>query len=489
MAEMEPVIGLEIHAQLNTATKLFCSCPTEAVLDATAPADSPPEDRPNSRVCEVCTGQPGALPRTNARAVELAATAGLALGCRVNEYSVFSRKNYFYPDLPAGFQTSQLDPPICEGGGLAITDGEGREKRIRLNRIHLEDDAGKCVHDDQRGRTLVDLNRAGTPLIEIVTEPDFRSSGEVMEFLKKLHNILVHLEVTKGRLEEGEFRCDVNISLRPRGVEKLGTRSEIKNLNSFRHAGQAIEYEIVRQGGLYDQGATLVQETRLFDPARQETRSLRSKEDAHDYRYFPQPDLPPVHVSPGALARLKAAMPELPEQAEARLLALGLTEEQAAVFLDRRGAVAYFDQARPLLGDDRRLAALMVELLLPACQRDGLSPLECRVPPAALAALGKLMADNTLSRRAAYDLFPELFEKGGDPGELARSKGVLQISDTGAISDMAAEIIAANPGEARKYREGQEKILSFFVGQLMKKSKGAANPKLAGEVLSKLLKS
>ena len=477
MAEMEPVIGLEIHAQLNTATKLFCSCATDG------------EDRPNSRICEVCSGQPGALPRTNGRAVELAAKAGLALGCRVNEFSIFSRKNYFYPDLPAGFQTSQLDPPICEGGGLSITGGDGREKRIRLNRIHLEDDAGKCLHDEQRGQTLVDLNRAGTPLIEIVTEPDFRSSGEVIEFLKKLHAILVHLEVTRGRLEEGEFRCDVNISLRPRGTETLGTRSEIKNLNSFRHAGQAVEYEIIRQGGLYDRGQPLVQETRLFDPARQETRSLRSKEDAHDYRYFPQPDLPPVTVTPETLARLKSEMPELPAEVEARLLSLGLTGEQAAVLLDRRGAVEYFDQARVILKDDKRTATLMLELLLPACQREDCPPLECRVPPSALAALGKLMADNTLSRRAAYDLFPELFEKGGDPGELAKAKGVLQISDAGAIEAMAADIIAANPGEAQKYREGQEKILSFFVGQLMKKSQGAANPKLAGEVLSRLLKS
>ena len=476
MAEMEPVIGLEIHTQLNTATKLFCSCPTDG------------QDLPNSRICEVCSGQPGALPRTNGRAVELAAKAGLALGCRVNEYSIFSRKNYFYPDLPGGFQTSQLDPPICEGGGLVITGDDGREKHIRLNRIHLEDDAGKCVHDEQRGQTLVDLNRAGTPLIEIVTEPDFRSSGEVMEFLKKLHGILVHLEVTLGRLEEGEFRCDVNISLRPRGTETLGTRSEIKNLNSFRHAGQAVEYEIIRQGGLLERGQTLVQETRLFDPARQETRALRSKEDAHDYRYFPQPDLPPVHVAPEILARLKAEMPELPDQVEARLLALGLTGEQAAVLLDRRGAVAYFDQARAVLGDGKRVATLMLELLLPACQRDDCPPRECKVPPSALAELGRLLADNTLSRRAAYDLFPELFEKGGDPGELARVKGVLQISDAGAITEMAAEIIAANPGEARKYRDGQEKILSFFVGQLMKKSQGAANPKLAGEVLSKLLK-
>jgi len=476
MTDMEPVIGLEIHTQLKTATKLFCACPASS------------GDEPNHNICEVCSAQPGALPRLNGKAVELATRAGLALGCRISETSIFSRKNYFYPDLPAGFQTSQLDPPICLGGGLTIKDDQGNDLHIRLNRIHLEDDAGKCIHDEQRGQTLVDLNRAGTPLIEIVTEPDFRSSTQVMEFLKKLHSILVHLGVTEGRLEEGEFRCDVNISLRPRGTEKLGTRSEIKNLNSFRHAGQAVEYEIVRQGTLYAQGLPLTQETRLFDPARQETRSLRSKEEAHDYRYFPQPDIPPVTVSPELLASVSASMPELPDQVRDRLLSLGLTEEQTAVLLDRRQAVEYFDAARQILGDPKRLAALMLELLLPACQREEISPLESKVGPQTLAALAKLMADNTLGRRAAYDLFPELFEKGGDPATLAEAKGVLQVSDTGAISALAAEVIAAHPDEAQKYREGQEKILSFFVGQLMRRSKGAANPKTANEVLVKLLK-
>ena len=472
MSDLEPVIGLEIHTQLNTATKLFCSCPASS------------GDEANSHICEICSGQPGALPRLNSKAVELAALAGLALGCRVSEISIFSRKNYFYPDLPAGFQTSQLDPPICLGGGLEI----GQGKHIRLNRIHLEDDAGKCIHDEQRGQTLVDLNRAGTPLIEIVTEPDLGSAEEVMEFLKKLHGILVRLGVTLGRLEEGEFRCDVNISLKPKGSTVLGTRCEIKNLNSFRHAGQAIEYEIVRQGGLYAAGEEVLQETRLFDPARLETRSLRSKEEAHDYRYFPQPDLPPVHVPLELLERLKASMPELPDQIRARLTAQGLSEEQTAVLLDRRQAVEYYDATVKASGDPKRAATLMLELLLPACLREGIEPFQSKLPPESLAALGRLMADNTLSRRAAYDLFPDLFNQGGDPAELAKSKGVLQVSDSGAIASLAAEVIAAYPDEARKYRDGQEKILSFFVGQVMKKSKGAANPKLAGEVLSDLLK-
>ena len=316
MPEMEPVIGLEIHAQLKTRTKLFCDCPTA------------PADQPNTNICEIFTGQPGALPRMNAKALELAAKAGLALGSTVNLKSLFSRKNYFYPDLPNGFQTSQLDPPICSGGFMAI-GGPEREKVIRLNRIHLEDDAGKNIHDERRGRTLVDLNRAGTPLIEIVTEPDLSSSAEAVEFMKKLHALLVRLEVTEGRLEEGEFRCDVNVSLKPKGATELGVRGEIKNLNSFRHVGQAIDYEIKRQSAVYASGGTVRQETLHFDPARHETRVLRTKEEAHDYRYFPQPDLPPIEVKPETLALLRESIPEPVEATLARLSSMGLKDDQA----------------------------------------------------------------------------------------------------------------------------------------------------------------
>lgn len=472
MSQMEPVIGLEIHAQLKTATKLFCGCSTSSGRG------------PNANICELCSGQPGALPRLNAKAVELAALAGLALGCLVNEVSIFARKSYFYPDLPGGFQTSQLDPPICQGGGLSLEDGAF----IRLNRIHLEDDAGKCIHDGQRGQSLVDLNRAGMPLIEIVTEPDLRSSAQVVDFLKKLHAILVHLGVSNGRMEEGEFRCDVNISLRPQGTEKLGVRNEIKNLNSFRHVAQAIEYEIVRQQRLYDDGQSLVQQTRLFDPARQETRALRSKEEAHDYRYFPQPDLPPVLVSAELLARLKASMPKLPQELKAELLAQGLSEEQAAVLLERPQSLEYFQKAVAEFSEPKKVATLMLELFLPACQREGLKALDAKLQPSQLAKLASLMASDTLSRRAAYDLFPQLFAEGGDPEALAKASGKIQLSDAGAIETLAQAIIEAHPEEARKYREGQEKILSFFVGQLMRQSKGAANPKVAGEVLARLMK-
>ncbi|MDR3153136.1 MAG: Asp-tRNA(Asn)/Glu-tRNA(Gln) amidotransferase subunit GatB [Deltaproteobacteria bacterium] len=473
--EMEPVIGLEIHAQLNTRTKLFCACPTEFG----AP--------PNTNICEVCTGQPGALPRMNGRALELAAKAGLALGSRVNERSLFSRKNYFYPDLPNGFQTSQLDPPICEGGGLEIAADDGSPKLVRLNRIHMEDDAGKCIHDEARGISLIDLNRAGTPLIEIVTEPDISSAREAVEFLKKLHGLLVRLGVTRGRLEEGEFRCDVNISLKPRGASELGVRGEIKNLNSFRFVGQAIDYEISRQGAVYSSGGKVLQETLHFDSVRGETRSLRSKEEAHDYRYFPQPDLPPAEVSPDLLARLRQELPENPEDALARLLGSGLKEEQARLILERRGALDYFDACVVAGAAAPRAASLMLELFLPFCQKEGVSPLESAFGPDLMARLAGLADSGTLGRRKVQELSERMFREGADPEKLTRDLGLSQISDEGELMGMARRAVAESPAEAAKYRAGQDKILSFFVGRLMKLSGGRAEPRKAGELLRAVL--
>ncbi|MDR0621004.1 MAG: Asp-tRNA(Asn)/Glu-tRNA(Gln) amidotransferase subunit GatB [Deltaproteobacteria bacterium] len=478
VTEMEPVIGLEIHAQLKTKTKLFCSCPIE------------PGAEPNTNICEVCTGQPGALPRMNEKAIELAAMAGLALGSKVNSKSLFSRKNYFYPDLPNGFQTSQLDPPICQGGAMDVDTPSG-PKTIRLNRIHLEDDAGKCVHDEKRGRTLVDLNRAGTPLIEIVTEPDLNSPAEAIEFLKKLHALLVRLGVTEGRMEEGEFRCDVNVSLRPKGSTELGVRGEIKNLNSFRFAGQAIEYEIKRQSALYAQGQSVLQETLHFDPAKRETRTLRTKEEAHDYRYFPQPDLPPVRVSEELLTRIRESMPASVEETNQKLLDLGLREDLVTLFMDRKGAPEYLQAAQaalPDFNDAKKLAAVMAEFLLPACQKADLPVSEAPVTPQKLAKLASLMDKGTIGRRAAQELFPLLFQTGADPEELAKEKGLIQISDKGALSAMAAEVVALHPQEVAKYRDGQEKVLSFLVGQLMRKSRGAADPKGAGQALIEAMK-
>ena len=474
MPEMEPVIGLEIHAQLMTRTKLFCDCPTA------------PASEPNVNICEICTGQPGALPRMNAKALELAAKAGLALDCEVNLKSLFSRKNYFYPDLPNGFQTSQLDPPICSGGFMAI-GGPEREKVIRLNRIHLEDDAGKNIHDERRGRTLVDLNRAGTPLIEIVTEPDLSSSAEAVEFMKKLHALLVRLEVTEGRLEEGEFRCDVNVSLKPKGATELGVRGEIKNLNSFRHVGQAIDYEIKRQSAVYASGGTVRQETLHFDPARHETRVLRTKEEAHDYRYFPQPDLPPIEVKPETLALLRESIPEPVEATLARLSSMGLKDDQARLLVERKEAVEYLDRAAAFGADPKRLAALMAELFLPACQRADIAPLSAPFSPEVMAKLAKLMDSELLGRRAAYEMFPDLMSSGADPETMAREKGVLQISDGGLLTDLARQVVADHAEEVARYKGGQTKLMSFLVGQLMRRSQGAADPKGAAKALAALI--
>jgi aspartyl-tRNA(Asn)/glutamyl-tRNA(Gln) amidotransferase subunit B len=471
MEPMEPVIGLEIHAQLNTRTKLFCSCPAEFG----AP--------PNTHICEVCTGQPGALPRMNGKALELAAKAGLALGSRVNLRSLFSRKNYFYPDLPNGFQTSQLDPPICEGGSVRLELPDGTFKTIRLNRIHLEDDAGKCVHDEKRGLTLIDLNRAGTPLIEIVTEPDLSGSEEAILFLKKLHGELIRLGVTRGRMEEGEFRCDVNISLRPLGSLALGVRGEIKNLNSFKFVGQAIEYEIKRQTLMYERGERILQETLHFDSVKGETRSLRSKEEAHDYRYFPQPDLPPVSVSPSLIEELKTRLPESPDAAIERLASLGLRKDQAELLLERPGALEYFDRVIQIFPEPLKVYPLMEELFLPLCQKENISPMDALMTPERLATLGTLIAEGTIGRRKGKELFPELFLAGEDPrGVLAREE-VTQISDPASLIPLIDAVLSRNFKETEKYLSGQDKVLSFLVGQVMKESRGRAEPKKVGELI------
>ncbi|MDR2340180.1 MAG: Asp-tRNA(Asn)/Glu-tRNA(Gln) amidotransferase subunit GatB [Deltaproteobacteria bacterium] len=476
MEKMEPVIGLEIHAQLKTRTKLFCSCPTEFGAE------------PNTNICEVCTGQPGALPRMNGEALRLAATAGLALGSRVNATSLFSRKNYFYPDLPNGFQTSQLDPPICEGGSLELGLEDGTVKTVRLNRIHMEDDAGKCLHDERGGVTFVDLNRAGTPLIEIVTEPDIASAKEAVAFLKALHSLLVRIGVTTGRMEEGEFRCDVNISLKPVGSAKLGVRGEIKNLNSFRFVGQAIEYEIQRQTGLYEQGLPVLQETLHFDSAKGETRSLRSKEEAHDYRYFPQPDLPPVRIPPEWLADIGKGLPETLPESLARLGALGLKEAQASLIAERPGALAFFDKAVEAYPGPKRIASLMEELFLPACQKAGMAGItDAAFGPIMLSKLAKLMDDGSVGRRVAKEQFAEMFASGADPEVFLKDKGLTQLQDAGAIEGIIREVLQRHPKEAQSFKDGEEKVLSFLVGQVMKLSSGRADPRKAGELLREII--
>ncbi|MDR1491020.1 MAG: Asp-tRNA(Asn)/Glu-tRNA(Gln) amidotransferase subunit GatB [Desulfovibrio sp.] len=469
MSEYEAVIGLEVHAQLKTASKLFCSCP--AVFGG----------EPNEQVCEVCAGLPGALPRLNEKAVELAVKAGLAMNCTINNYSLFSRKNYFYPDLPDGYQTSQFAPPVCEKGYLEFSHG-GETKRVGITRIHMENDAGKCLH--VRGATLVDLNRAGTPLIEIVSEPDLRGAEEAAEFMRQVHAILVCIGATDGNMEEGSLRCDANVSLRPVGSEIYGVRTETKNINSFRNVQKAVDYEIARQKVRLDDGEAVVQETRLFDAARQITLSMRNKEDAHDYRYFPNPDLPPVIVDPEKIEEWRAQLPELPAPRARRFVeSFGLTEEDAAILVSDKAAADYFEAAVALFPQGRRIAALMRAELLRECEAAGLRADEARFAPADLAELAGLIDSGEISARTAHEIFPELFVHGGSPASFVRERGLSQISDSGELGAVVDAVLAENPDEVAACRGGKTKLLSFFVGKVMARTGGKANPALVNSLL------
>lgn len=473
MAAYETVIGLEVHAQLKTASKLFCSCPTSFGAE------------PNEHVCEICSGMPGALPRLNEKAVELAAKAGMALNCTVNTYSLFSRKNYFYPDLPDGFQTSQYEPPICEHGHLDVTV-RGETRRIGITRIHMENDAGKCVHG--QGMTLVDLNRAGMPLIEIVSEPDIRSAEEAAEFMRQIHAILVTIGATDGNMEEGSLRCDANVSLRPVGCAAFGTRTETKNLNSFRNIQRAIDYEITRQEACLEDGEPIMQETRLFDAVKQVTQAMRSKEDAHDYRYFPNPDLPPVLVSEARLAEWRESMPELPVPRIKRFgEQYGLPEDEAAALIANRESADYFEAAVALCPLPKRIAALMQGEFLRECAAAGVSPSGAAMTPDKLAELASIIDKGLISQRMAHDMFPELFATGVSPEKLASDRGMIQVSDAGELEGVVDAVIAENPAEVEGYRGGKTKLIAFFVGQVMRKTKGKANPALVNELLGKKL--
>jgi len=474
MSAYEAVIGLEIHAQLKTASKLFCSCPTSFGEGA------------NQNVCEVCAGMPGALPRINNRAIELAAKAGMALNCTVNEYSIFSRKNYFYPDLPGGYQNSQFTPPICEHGHLKVSVGD-ETHRVGITRIHLEDDAGKCVHG-QAGKTCVDLNRAGTGLIEIVSEPDIRSAEEAAAYMRLVHSILVYLDVTDGNMEEGSMRCDANVSLRPKGSREFNTRTEIKNLNSFRNIQRAIETEIERQEACLEDGVPIVQETRLFDADKGRTMAMRSKEDAHDYRYFPNPDLPPVIVRPEQLACWREELPELPTTRKERFMAtLGIAGEDAAVLTSEKEIADFFEAALAVSGNAKRLAGLMRTEFLRECSARGIGPASAAMGPEQLAGLAVIIENGLVSQRMAHDIFAELFESGHSPEVFVKERGLVQVSDTGELEAIVDEAIAGNPAELAAYRSGKEKLFSFFVGQVMKKTGGKANPSMVSELLKKRL--
>ncbi|MBT9748986.1 MULTISPECIES: Asp-tRNA(Asn)/Glu-tRNA(Gln) amidotransferase subunit GatB [Desulfovibrio] len=477
MAAYEAVIGLEVHVQLATASKLFCSCPTTFGQPA------------NANVCEVCSGMPGALPVPNRQAVHFAALVGLATNCAINTRSIFARKNYFYPDLPSGYQISQFELPICEHGHLEV-DVDGRRKRVGITRIHMENDAGKNIHAQGENLSYVDLNRAGTPLVEIVSEPDMRSAAEAVAYLKALYNIVTYLGVCDGNMEEGSFRCDANVSLRPVGTEPFGTRTELKNLNSFRNVQRAIEYEIARQQDVLDDGDKVVQETRLYDAVKNTTASMRSKEEAHDYRYFPDPDILPVDITEEEMTRWRAEMPELPHVRMARFVAMaGLPEAEAEVLVQSRGLADFFEAAAAK-ADPKKVANFVLGPLLRECNARGLSaadPSAWAMKPEALAELVRLVDGGTISAKIANDIFGDIFEQGVMPEAYVKEKGLVQISDTSALEAAVDEVIAANPAEVEAYRGGKTKLISFFVGQIMRATKGKANPALVNELLAKKL--
>lgn len=480
MGAYEAVIGLEVHVQLATDSKLFCSCPTKF------------GQPPNTNVCEVCAGMPGALPAPNRRAIQYAATVGLAVNCTVNRSSRFDRKNYFYPDLPAGYQISQFELPICEHGWLDV-EADGATRRIGITRIHMENDAGKNIHAPAENASYVDLNRAGTPLVEIVSEPDMRSAAEAVAYLRALHGIVTYLGVSDGNMEEGSFRCDANVSIRPRGQAELGTRTELKNLNSFRNVQRAIEFEIARQEDILKDGGAVVQETRLYDAVKNVTHAMRGKEEAQDYRYFPDPDLLPVVISEEELAAWKAALPELPRERARRFMDMtGLPAADVEALVQNRGLADFFETAAAE-AEPRKVAALILGPLLRECHARELplSPDKCpdvwKMTPKALATLARVIDEGLISAKIAGDIFGDLFTSGAMPDVYVREKGLGQISDAGALEAAVDGVIAANPAEVEAYRGGKTKLMSFFVGQVMRATRGKANPALVNELLARKL--
>ena len=474
--DFETAIGLEVHAQLSTNSKIFCGCSTQFGKPA------------NSNTCPVCLGMPGVLPVLNRKVVEYAVKMGLATNCAINRTNVFARKNYFYPDLPKGYQISQFDLPICEHGWVDIEVG-GKAKRIGITRIHMEEDAGKLIHDEREPKSYVDLNRTGTPLIEIVSEPDLRSPEEAAAYLKKIHAILRYLDICDGNMQEGSFRCDANISLRPRGQEKLGTRTELKNMNSFRNVQRALEYEERRQRDLLLDGGSVIQQTLLWDPDRNQTNAMRSKEEAHDYRYFPDPDLIPVEISEEWIAATRKDQPELPEERRQRFITeLELPVDDATILTGDRDLADFFEAALAEYANARKLANWLIsELIRELNKGEEQSLKNCPVTPAALAKLLAMVEQGTISGKIAKTVFTEMMASGKDPETVVKEQNLVQMSDEGDLLRIVAEILAANPEQVAQYRAGKTKVMGFLVGQLMQQTKGRANPQLANQLISKAL--
>ncbi|TKB11632.1 Asp-tRNA(Asn)/Glu-tRNA(Gln) amidotransferase subunit GatB [Desulforhopalus sp. IMCC35007] len=471
--EFETVIGLEIHAQLNTKTKIFCGCSTTFG----AP--------PNSHTCPICLGMPGVLPVLNKAVVESAIKLGLATHSVINRFNQFARKNYFYPDLPKGYQTSQFDLPIVGRGEIEI-EVDGVKKTIGITRIHMEEDAGKLIHDEVEPVSHVDLNRTGTPLLEIVSEPDMRSPEEAVAYLKKLHAIVRYLGICDGNMQEGSFRCDANISLRPVGQKEFGTRTELKNMNSFRHVQHALEYEVRRQRDMLLDGETIVQETLLWNPDKNCSESMRGKEDAHDYRYFPCPDLVPVEISDEWIEQVRKSLPELPDEKKSRFESeYGLPEYDAVLLTSDKELADYFEQVVAAGVQAKKASNWMMTELLRELKGEEIS--DCKVTPAQLSSLLLMVEKNTISGKIAKTVFLDMMESGKDPETIVEEKNLIQVSDESELMAIVAEIIAANPTQAEDFRNGKSKIMGFFVGQLMQKTKGKANPKMANDLFVKAL--
>ncbi len=475
--DWETVIGLEIHAQLATRSKIFSGSSTAYGA------------APNVQANLVDLGYPGVLPVLNGEALRMAIRFGLAIGARIARRSVFARKNYFYPDLPKGYQISQYERPVIERGTLDIVLEDGGHKTIGVTRAHLEEDAGKSLHEDFHGLSGIDLNRAGTPLLEIVSEPDLRSAKEAVAYMKKVHTLVRYLEICDGNMQEGSFRCDANVSVRPRGQQKFGTRAEIKNLNSFRFVERAINFEIERQIDLLEGGGTVVQETRLYDPDRGETRSMRSKEEANDYRYFPDPDLLPVAIDEALIESVQASLPELPDaKAERFRKEYELSDYDAGVLTASREMADYYEAVVQRLGGQPKLAAnwVMGEVS-GALNRDGLEIGSSRVDAARLAGLLGRIADETISGKIAKDVFEAMWSEARDADAVIDARGLRQITDTGAIEKVIDEVMARNPKQLADFRSGKDKLFGFFVGQVMKETQGKANPAQVNELLKRKL--
>ncbi len=478
-AAWEVVIGLEIHTQLATRSKIFSGASTAYGAE------------PNTQACLIDLGYPGVLPVLNEEVVHMACKFGLAVNATVAPRSVFARKNYFYPDLPKGYQISQYELPIVEHGELFITDDEGNDKRIGITRAHLEEDAGKSVHEGLDRYSGIDLNRAGTPLLEIVSEPDLRSAKEAVAYMRKIHTIVRYLGISDGNMQEGSFRCDANVSVRPRGDAAFGTRTEIKNLNSFRFVERAINFEIERQIDVLEDGGEVVQETRLYDSGKDETRSMRSKEEANDYRYFPDPDLLPVEISREFIDSVRETLPELPDDKRHRFVDdYGIKQDDAAILVINKATADYFEAASASADAPAQVVAnWVIGDLSGALNKEGLEIEACRIPAQDLAGLINRIHDNTISGKIAKEVFEAMWAGEGTADEVIEARGLKQITDSSAIEAIVDKVIEANPGQAAEYRAGKEKLIGFFVGQVMKETGGKANPGQVNAILRTKLKS